>query len=313
MPKYSVYSLKEKGFSHILVLLGVVLAAGLIASVKIQTTKEFPSANVLGEAEEQQNEQQKRQAEQASESQKNIAEQQKESSKTKVETSVGNKQETETEGPNGQKIKTKVEDDGTTKVEIEHNKLKLKYVVEDGKVKVEIENEASKEARLSDQERQDVEDEVNNDIEKQGIKIGTRSGQPVIAKNHIAATTAFPLSIDATTKQLIVTTPAGQKIVTVLPDQAVRNLLATGIMTKIASQSGDLALTKDLGSLNGVVKLEIRDNNVVYKVAGIKEYRLFGFIPLSSPTTAFVSAQSGSLVAEDQPVIANLLKLLSPK
>ena len=40
---------------------------------------------------------------------------------------TGNGRETEIETEDGQKIKTKVEDDGSSKIEIEHNDYKIKY------------------------------------------------------------------------------------------------------------------------------------------------------------------------------------------
>lgn len=310
---------KEAGFANVLVLVAVFAAAGLIATSRIQTTKVFstgPSQNVLGEdeskAEEQAKEVSQKAVEQQKEQQQQVAEQQKEVLKTQVQTqSEGSKQETEVETANGQKIKTKVEDNGVTKVEVEQGKLKLKYSVENGETKVEAENEASGEAKLSETEVKDAEDELENELEKEGVKIATGGGHLAIAKNKYAATTNFPLSVDVNTKQLIVTTPAGQKAVTVLPDQAIQNLLATGVISKIESQASDVILNKDLGNLDGVAKLEERDNEMVYKVEGMKNHKLLGIIPISVPTTAYVSAQSGNVIAQDQSLLANLLDLLS--
>ncbi len=310
MLKTSAPGSQESGFAHVLVLVAILAAVGLIAFSKIQTTKNFPvntSQNILGENES-------KSEEQAKEASQKTAEQQKETSKAQIQVqSVSQKQETEIETSSGQKIKTKVEDNGTTKVEVEQAKLKFKYSVENGQVKFEVEDEASKEAKLSEKEIEAAEDELENELEKEGVKIATGGGQLAIAKNKYAATTNFPLSVDVNTKQLIVTTPAGQKVVTILPDQAIQNLLETGVVSKIESQASDADLTKNLGSLNGVIKLEERGSEMVYRIKGIKNHKLLGIIPVSTTATAYVSAQSGNLVAEDQSLIANLIKLLSPQ
>lgn len=229
-------------------------------------------------------------------------------SKTKIE---GNKRETEIETPDGQKIKTKVEDDGTTKVEIEQGKLKLKYKLENGQMKLKAENEQGVEVELDDKDFDEMEDEMEDELESRGIKISTGSGKPVLAKNNVAAQTDFPLSVDVATNQLIVTTPAGQKVVTILPDQAIQNLLDTNIINKVDSSSDPL-LTEELGQLNGVVKLEIKNDKAVYIVKGTKSHRLLGFIPVNASTTVFVSAETGETVETEQPFITSVIDFLSP-
>lgn len=274
----------QAGFVHILVLAGVLAAVGLLTS-----------SAVLGESKGR------------TEEQNRVVEQQSEHQETQSE---GKKQETETETPDGQKVKTKVEDNGDAKVEVEQEGLKLKYEVKDGKTKIEAEENGQK-AGLNEEELKNTEDQVESGLEKEGIKIATGSGQPVIAKNQVAARVNFPLSVDIATNQLIVTTPAGRKVVTVLPDKAVQNLLETGVISKVENPSLGSEQAKDLGNLNGVVDLENRNNEMVYKVAGIKIQKLFGLIPVSVPTTAYVSAKTGNLVTQEQSVLANLIQLLS--
>ena len=133
-----------------------------------------------------------------------------------------------------------------------------------------------------------------------------------MTSNQVAALTNFPLSINIETKELIVTTPAGQKIVTVLPDEAVANLLVTGIINRVETASSDATTQGQLGALTGVVKLEIRNNEVVYKVKGTKTHRMFGFVPIDTQTTAFVSVNGGMVVAQQRSVLANVVDFLSP-
>lgn len=311
----------QKGFSHLLVL---IIAAVVLSAIWLSPS----SQSILGEneeakkAEEQAKEATKKIEEEQKEVSKKTEEAQKEDSKTKTEsvsqTGVkskteieGNKSETEIETPDGQKIKTKVEDDGTTKVEIEQGKLKLKYKFENGQIKLRAENEQGKEVEVENEELDEMGNEAEEELEKKGIKIATGSGKPVLAKNNVAALTDFPLSIDVATNKLIVTTPAGQKVVTILPDQAIQNLLDTNIISRVDSSS-DPALTDELGQLSGVVKLEIKNEKIVYKVKGTKSHRLLGFIPVNASTTVFVSAETGETIETEQPFITSIIDLLSP-
>lgn len=329
MPRFRKLS-PENGFSHIFVLVAIFVLIGVVVFSNGQAIKKSSlgaAQNVLGENEskvdEQAQEAQKHQVEQQQEAQQKTTEHQKEVSKTEIRSgspstrinihSKGLKKETEIETAEGIKIKTKVEDDGSIKVEVEKGKLKLKYSTQNGKSQLEAEGEHGQEVHLKTDELSDIKEGLDDELEKEGIKISTASGRMVIAKHEVAAQTSFPLSIDAATNQLTVTTPSGQKIVAILPDQAVNSLLTTGILNKIASQSAGLALTTDIGNLSNVVSLESMNNDLVYKVLGDKDYKLFGLLPVSTSATAFVSAQTGHLVAEERPLISELIKLLSIK
>src|SRR3990167_98109 len=254
----------------------------LFLAANIQTTQNLTAGiqNVLGEGEESEEQKQqeeaaketvKQQEEAQKESEKQKEEQQKEASKqetsnsgssnssggTKIKTkSEGSKQETEIETADGQKIRTKIEDDGTTKIEIENGAIKLKYRVENGQIVLKAENEDGEEVEIEDDELEELEDAVDDELEDDDIELAlAKDDKLAVVKNQVAAVTDFPLSIDVVTKQLVVTTPQGQKIVTVLPDEAVKNLLATGIINEIQQ---DKEAQEQLGVLDGVVKLEIR-------------------------------------------------------
>ena len=298
MPK-NKNSKTQAGIVYLLTLL-VIAGLGLFVAGNIPTTKNLASTqSVLGE-----NEEAKKAEELAKEEAKKTEEQQKEDSKSKIKTE-GNKQETEIETADGQKIKTKVEDDGTTKVEIERGQLKVKYVLENGTFKLKAENESGKEVELEDDEL----DEVESELEDDGIKIASATGRPVLSRNNIGAQTDFPLSIDIGTNQLIVTTPAGQRVVTVLPDQAVQNLLAANILNSVDSTD----TTGELETLDSVVKLEMRNGEVVYRVKGVKKRRLLGLFNVHNSTTVFVSSESGLPVAQEQSLLANIVDSLSPQ
>lgn len=222
----------------------------------------------------------------------------------------GDKMELEQESENGDKLKIKVEDDKTTKVELRTGELKIKYVIENGQVKVKTENEAGDEVELAENEQQEVENEVEEELEKEGIEIASSSGSTVILRRGIGAKTTLPISINVGTKQLIVTTPAGQKIVAVLPDQAISRMLAAGFVDSVDGAEGTSSAT--LSNIAEPLELETKNNVLVYKIKGKKEQKLLGFIPLTLPKTVFVSAQTNNVVSQEQSVLAEVVDLLSP-
>jgi len=219
--------------------------------------------------------------------------------------------ETEIETADGQKIKTKIEDDGTTKIEIEHRTLKIKYEFKNGQLVTKVEDEDGDELELDDDELQEIEDEVENELEEEGIKIASSgAGRLRFAKNNITAFTNFPLSIDVATNSLIVTTPSGQKTVTVLPDKAVANLLATGIITRLDSTNSEVDPTTP-EVLHGVIEFKVEGDRPVYEIKGIKEYRLFAVVPISVPLSATVSSETGEVIDTEKSFFTTLISLLS--
>ena len=285
---------------------------------------------VLGDDEQNQEELAKEE-EKAAEEQKHAAEQMREQERKEAEKaesqgssvpegsilmqaqSEGNKREPEIETSSGQKIKTKVEDDGTTKVEIEDDDIKLKYEVVNGKLVGTAEQEDGEDLDLDEDKLEELENEIEDQLEAEGIKITTGAGLLTFSKNQISATTNFPLSIDVGSNELIVMTPAGRKVVTVLPDEAVQNLLATGVINELANDTLLTGMLPDEeGSIKGVVEFTLRNDEPVYEVSGIKKYNLFAFIPVERPVTAVVSSENGKTVATETSFLTNVVDFFSP-
>lgn len=332
----------------LILVFSILLAA---ANIQNTQNLSASTKNVLGEGEQneeqkQAEEEQKEAAKQAEEVRKEGAkqeeEQQKEAAKittpkptkaselprssikSKTETtspsgikmkteSEDEKKETEIEAADGQKIKTKIEDDGTTKIEIENGTVKLKYSIVNGQVVLNVENEDGEEMKIEENELEELENDVEDELEDDNIKlVPTSDSKLALTQNHIAALTDFPLSINVETKELIITTPAGQKVVTILPDEAVQNLLATGLINSIESPSADLTSQNQLGTLTGVVEIATRDEEIVYKIKGKKTQRMLGIIPVTTPVTVFVSTDTGQAVAKQQSILTNIIDFLSP-
>lgn len=104
-----------------------------------------------------------------------------------------------------------------------------------------------------------------------------------------------PLSVNPTTKELSVTTPAGVKMLTTLPAQAVQNLVSGGI---ISTQSA-VQLTTDTSG------------NPIYEINGVKYERLLGLFTVAIDKTGQVSAQNGQVLAVNQSFLSKLLDYLS--
>jgi len=114
--------------------------------------------------------------------------------------------------------------------------------------------------------------------------------------------TNFPLSINPTTNQLVVNTPAGQRAVAVLPDDAIQNLLNRGVLAAI--EDGADAATAS-------ASLEDKNGELIYKVKGQKKLSLFGFIPLNVPATVDVSANTGEAVSQETSLLTDILSFFS--
>lgn len=205
-----------------------------------------------------------------------------------------------------EKIKTRVEED-RTRVDVYSGGVKVRYEVRDGRVVIKAETEKG----------EDVPEEklfkIVDRVDKGGIKVATAGGQLLVQRNNIVALASFPLQVDLDTNQLIASTSAGSKILTILPDQAVRNMLAANVISRLNTQ--DLLNKARLGNLTSVsdvVTLGERNGLPVYEINGFKDQRLLGFIPVTINRTVFVSAETGQPVAEEQSLFASIIDLLSP-
>lgn len=334
----------EEGFIPIYLLIAAVIFSGIAGSSIVQTTTTtFPSESntksVLGEnnQEKEKNEEIKKMEERVKEFEKKKHEQEKEnqtrtneiqkkavenqitrtkptippeSGSNKVPLQKPFKSESEFESTNSQKLKTKIEDDGAFKMEYEDKKSKFKYVVENGRIKIESENELDEFENEEELElRSRLEDKLEEKMEEEGIEIASSSGKPLFSKNGIGATSHFPLSINPETNQLIITTPAGQKIVTVLPDQAVRNMIEKKYITIVENQEN---IASESGQLDNTISLETRNDEPVYKIKGKKNHKVFGLIPVETDTTIYASTETGNPVAQEQSLLASFIDFLSP-
>ncbi len=271
---------------------GISVFAILLSS-RLTYTQDFRATNVLG---------------------KNDSSEQKLSDEGKTEsqnTGSGNQNttaqrtETEIETRSGVKVKTKVEDSGARKVEIEGRGIHFKFEEEDGVVKLKIEDENGEE--VSDAAHVREREALEQELEDEDIDIASEDGHMVVEHNSVRARTNFPLSINPETKELIVTTPAGERTVAILPDEAIQNMLAQGFLTRIGSESVAPAISTTSATPASQVEISLHNGDVVYEVKGEKEQKFLGVIPVAIPRTILVSAQNGEVIGQSQSWLSALL------
>lgn len=209
-------------------------------------------------------------------------------------------------------------------LQVEPNKVKLKYESKNGSVerKLEIEHE---EADIEDENEEELEDKIEIEFEEENeAEIATESPDVIIKKNKVKAKINFPLSIDVATNQLMITRPDGTtKTVTVLPDTAVQNFMSHKKVNLINVQPPDTgtdsadtnpdtnASSSATNTDTTQVTLIEKDDQLVYEIKGKKKLKVFGIFPVSAETTGYVSAETGEVVSQEEPLLTKFLNFLS--
>ncbi len=80
--------------------------------------------------------------------------------------------------------------------------------------------------------------EIEDSVDKNKTKVRSDGRAFSVIRNNIEAKTNFPLMVNLDTNELMVNTPKGTKIVTVLPDQAVSNMLAANVLDQAGGKGG---------------------------------------------------------------------------
>ena len=243
-----------------------------------------PDGNVLGDKDEQR------------------VEEKREENKSEVRYfDTGRNAWVETKTENGKtKTESKSLSGEETKIETERDRFRLKLKSEAGILKLEAETEDGEEVELGEEEDNEIEIEPDEDEDKIRVATGSGEGEMVFSRNRVRARTNFPLSVDLNTNELIVTTPAGVKRVAVLPDQAIANLLANGVIDRLESTATE-------------TELELTEENgePAYEVAGESDQKFLGFMPVKIRSKIKISAETGEVLKTEKPTLARLIDLFS--
>lgn len=236
------------------------------------------------------------------------------SSETKTETGGTSEEQQKSESelrlPDETRVINKIKN-GETKTEVRNGKVKVRLEQKNGEIKMKVENEETgEEQELETKEAPENEEE--NDLltikereNENNIKVSTTKDKFIIKRKGVGAVSSFPLSVDLSTNALIVTTPAGERQVAILPDQAVQNMLAQNILSQVATPS----VTTSLSTL--VQLTQAPSGTLEFEIEGTKQEKALGFIPVNIKKTAVVSAQTGALVATRETLQNQLLDLIS--
>lgn len=212
------------------------------------------------------------------------------------------------------RVKTRVEDN-RTRTDIFQGGTKVRLERRDGETRIKVENEETgEEADLPVETDEDNEIlEIRERAERDSVTVSTSGDRFVIRRNDVGALAHFPLSVDLSTNTLTVTTPAGDRAVTILPDQAVQNMLAANVIDRVGGPTFTQLAQENPGlSLGQIVRLiQTQQGALAYEVPGIRQQRLLGFIPVVIETTAIVSAETGELLDTQSSLPNRLLDLVS--
>lgn len=302
---------------------GVAVFA-LLAVSQVTYTQSFRS-DILGDEsnsggqgshdEEVQQEEQKHQEEVQQEEQKqaeeaNRASQENGGSGTGT-TQVNRQQnEIEIETADGVKVKSKVEDDGARKTEVESETVRYTFEEKDGRIRLRAETEAGEDITSKDTENE-IE-ELEQELEDKDIEIASGDGHMKLTRNAVQARVRFPLSVDPVTGSLMVNTPAGEKAIAVLPDDALFRLMDTNMLSEVVTPKnpgGAEPAEVDDGTRH--VELTEENGNLVYEIEGKKNHKLFGVFPVATDRSVKVSALTGEVLSKTETVFATILDALS--
>jgi hypothetical protein len=114
----------------------------------------------------------------------------------------------------------------------EKKPAKVKLEPKGYQLQVTLEDEDGEEIEVPEG-TESAEFEIEEPEDKTTVKVRSLKNSYAVIRNKIAAQTHFPLMVNLETNELIVTTPAGQKVVTVLPDKAVENMLAANVIDQL--------------------------------------------------------------------------------
>src|SRR3989344_3087445 len=227
--------------------------------------------------------------------------------RTKTEVKKDGEVRTEVRLPDGTKIKTRAEE-GRTRTDVYQGATKVRFEREGDRFRIKAENELGQEVTLEERAddglaENETEDEIVVEERADLLRIRALQSKAIIERLNVQALTDLPLSVDLNTNILTVTTPSGEKQVTVLPDQAVQNMLAANVIDRLGGQAlVEEVRQGNIQTLGQVIALGLRNNVPVYQVQGIKEHRFLGFFPVTTDVTVTVSAETGEVVDTDQSV-----------
>ncbi len=335
----------QRGFVHIIPLFFIsllIISLSVAQSISSENSQKQKVGKVLSDRDG--NEELTKQEEEAEEAFKKQAELEEEILKKSLEGTENSKSgsnsiksksefgdtktEVETEGG---KTKVKVKNaDGEFETEIEDGKektkyrfggLKIEFEREGDKFVTKIKNELGEDVDLDEDEEEELLEGLEDKLEDDDIEIATGSAELGFVQKGRRVRTNFPLSINPLTGELFVTTPQGIKVVTILPDIAIQNMIKAGILTRTeepqqppsTTPEGTAAAQDTLLSTieNAGIELTDIDSEPAYVISGVRDQELLGLLPVEIKIKTTVSATDGRLIDIKQGFFSRFIDLFS--
>ncbi len=130
--------------------------------------------------------------------------------------------------------------------------------------------------------------EIEQDQGSKTIKIGKVDSNFGISQSGITALTSYPIHIDAASKTISVATNSGERIIAVMPDDALETLVRANIVNTI-SQDGQVVLGEN------------ENGELTYSIPAERNVNLFNIHTIAVPVNTTVSATSGKVLKIDEP------------
>lgn len=234
--------------------------------------------------------------------------------RTKTEIRDDGEIRTEVRLPDGSKVKTRTEED-RTRTDVYQGGVKVRLERSDDRFRIKAENELGQETELGEDELVSIDERADRNQVRVRTFDSTADqlrNRAIIERLNTQAVTELPLSVDLATNELTVSTPAGERTVTILPDQAVQNMLAANVIDRVGGQElVNLVQQGGIETLEQVIQLSEENGVPVYEIAGVKEQRLLGFFPVTTDVTVTVSAETGEVVDTEESLIDTLINVFS--
>lgn len=206
--------------------------------------------------------------------------------------------------PAADRVRVRTQDD-RTRIDITSGGIKVRLERRGDRVILRAKTESGEDIELDENELFKVEQR----LAKSSLKLATPSeNTTILQRGEVAALSTFPLSVDLATNTLTVTTPAGERQVAILPDQAVRNLLVAGVIDQLVSLQTPVDTSL---SFDHLIEFALMGNLPVYQILGLSNQKLLGFIPVQIQKTVEVSADTGEVVDTQQDLTSTILDTLS--
>lgn len=136
--------------------------------------------------------------------------------------------------------------------------------------------------------------EIEERPETKKVSIGIFGDKFALRQKGVTAVTGFPINIDSERAQLAVSTQTGDRLVSILPLQAVESSVRAKLISRV----------------EGNIELVEEERELSYIIAGDKLINFFNIYKHPIPVTVRVSASTGEITGLDSPTLFKYLSFL---